>query len=175
MKRPLYIERALFVVGDQNSGKSTQLRSMFTDLRFGTNGVIPETKRIKGTVVLSTDRALHLRLTSPHEYEDTPETFLREIERKTVEGRWCFACALQPEAFKGMLGLKQTVRSFIKHFSPDRVRICLLSPNRHGRTDSRAEDFSKQFWDEDGVEFVCIDARHRTTNGSFLADFFDFT
>jgi hypothetical protein len=36
-----YFERALFIVGEQNSGKSTQLRSMFRDVRLGTSGIVP--------------------------------------------------------------------------------------------------------------------------------------
>ena len=37
---PMYVERALFVVAPQDSGKSTQLRSIFLDRRFGKDGEI---------------------------------------------------------------------------------------------------------------------------------------
>lgn len=37
------IERILIVVGDQNAGKSTTLRSMFVDPRLGSKGVVPAT------------------------------------------------------------------------------------------------------------------------------------
>ena len=45
MTQGVYIERALFVVGDQNTGKSTQLRSMFLDWRLNIQGVVPTTKK----------------------------------------------------------------------------------------------------------------------------------
>ena len=35
---PRHFERALFLIGDSGTGKSTQLRSLFRDWRFGTNG-----------------------------------------------------------------------------------------------------------------------------------------
>ena len=45
-----YIERALFVIGDQDTGKSTQLRSMFLDGRLGNQGEVPtENNRAKPT------------------------------------------------------------------------------------------------------------------------------
>jgi len=33
-----YLERALFVVGNRHTGKSTHLRSMFLDVRLGATG-----------------------------------------------------------------------------------------------------------------------------------------
>jgi hypothetical protein len=62
-----YFERALFVVGEPNSGKSNQLRSMFRDVRLGTGGDIPMEKRLPELYRLSNERCLYLRLTSPHE------------------------------------------------------------------------------------------------------------
>ena len=60
-------ERALFVVGEPNSGKSNQLRSMFRDIRLGTGGNIPSGRRLDEVYRLSNERSLYLRLTSPHE------------------------------------------------------------------------------------------------------------
>ena len=40
------LERVLFVVGTRHSGKSTQLRSMFRDVRFGTGGIIPKQRKL---------------------------------------------------------------------------------------------------------------------------------
>ena len=62
-----YFERALFVVGEQNSGKSTQLRSMFHDVRLGTEGTIPAATNLREMYRLSNERCLYIRLTSPHE------------------------------------------------------------------------------------------------------------
>jgi hypothetical protein len=40
-----YLERALFVVGNRHTGKSTQLRSMILDVRLGSNGRIPTERK----------------------------------------------------------------------------------------------------------------------------------
>ena len=61
-----YLERALFIVGPQNSGKSVQLRSMFTDVRLGLEGEIPQSRNIRDAYSLSNERRLYVRLTSPH-------------------------------------------------------------------------------------------------------------
>jgi hypothetical protein len=42
-----HFERALFVVGEPNSGKSNQLRSLFRDIRLGTGGTIPAGRRLE--------------------------------------------------------------------------------------------------------------------------------
>ncbi|MCK4815705.1 hypothetical protein KA005_08045, partial [bacterium] len=132
MAQNLYIERALFVVGDQNTGKSVQLRSMFADWRFESEGEIPTSAKIKESIYLSQNRSLHIRLTSPHEYGDTPKEYLDKIENKTQKGRWCFAGALQPNATNKMPDVLASVQKFVNKFSPERVRICFLSPDRHG-------------------------------------------
>ena len=36
-----YVERALFIVGDPNTGKSVQIRSMFRDIRLSGDGQVP--------------------------------------------------------------------------------------------------------------------------------------
>jgi hypothetical protein len=62
-----HFERALFVVGEPNSGKSNQLRSMFADIRLGTGGDILTERRLPELYRLSNERCLYLRLTAPHE------------------------------------------------------------------------------------------------------------
>ena len=61
----LFLERALFVVAPQDSGKSTQLRSIFLDRRFGMNGQVPsssEKRNLAETYFISNERRLHLRV-----------------------------------------------------------------------------------------------------------------
>ena len=48
-----YIERELFVIGDQDTGKSTQLRSMFLDWHLGTQGEVPTENNPRKTYALS--------------------------------------------------------------------------------------------------------------------------
>jgi hypothetical protein len=181
MKPALILERALFVVAPGDSGKSTQLRSMFRDRRLGTNGRIPpssEAPKLPEIYYLSNERRLYLRLTSPHEYKETPSKFLTKTRRKMGSGRWCFACPFQPNAFRNMPDILDSVLAFVRAFDPERVRVVFLSPNRHG---VELEEYLPD-WDIrtellriDGVEVACIDAREREANGLFLADFFDFT
>jgi len=174
----LFVERALFVVAPQDSGKSTALRSMFLDRRLGTNGVIPTQSRIPEIYHLSNDRRLYLRMTSPHESRETPKKFIEKSKNKMDSGRCCFAGALQPNAFRKMPDLVETVNIFIKAFEPERIRVVFLSPNRHGQgIDSfiPGRDLPGELSAHKNVEVVCIDGRNRDKNGLFLADFFDFT
>jgi hypothetical protein len=62
-----HFERALFIIGEPNSGKSTQLRSMFRDVRLGTGGTVPTPRNLPEMYRLSNERCLYLRLTSPNE------------------------------------------------------------------------------------------------------------
>lgn len=174
------IERALFVVGPQDSGKSTQLRAMFLDRRLHTDGEIPdsaEKRNLAETYYLSNDRQLFLRLMSPHEYGDTPEEWLKKIRDKTSTGRWCVAGALQPESENDMPDILTSLDSFIEEFDPERVRVIFLSPTRHGVMLTDYANGLNILADllEREVEVACIDARNRVANGLFLADFFDYS
>lgn len=179
MAQNLYIERALFVVGNQNTGKSVQLRSMFADWRFGSEGIIPTSSKIKESIYLSENRSLHIRLTSPHEYGDSPKEYLDKIEKKTQEGRWCFAGALQYNASNQMPDVYKSVIEFVNRFNPERVRVCFLSPDRHGNLIHSKTDQINSIINDlisiKNVEVVFIDARSRDANGLLLSDFFDFT
>jgi len=181
MKLPLVVERALFVVAPRDSGKSTQLRSIFRDRRFGTNGHVPpgsESRKVGETYYISNERHLYLRLTSPHEVGETPSSFLKKTHRKMGSGRWCFACPFQPEAFKRMPDVVKSVVLFVKAFHPERVRVVFLSPNRHGVELGKflpGRDVSTELLRLERVEVACVDGRYREANGLFLADFLDFT
>jgi hypothetical protein len=173
----LWLERALFVVAPQDSGKSSQLRSMFLDRRFGNGGVIPVANKLSETYYISNERRLYLRLTSPHEYGETPDEFLDKVRNKGC-GRWCYAGPFQPDAFKNMPDVVDSVRLFIAAFQPERVRVVFLSPNRHGAELNSflpGRDLLDELLQIPTVEVACIDARRRQVNGLLLADFFDFT
>jgi hypothetical protein len=178
---PIRLERALFVVAPRDSGKSTTLRSLFKDRRLGTAGEIPasaEQKRLAEIYWLSNERRLYLRLTSPHEVGENIEQFLSKTTGKMVEGRWCFAAPLQPDAYQSMPDIVQTVRSFCSTFAPERVRVAFLSPTRHGvQVDDfiPGRDLLNELVQVQSLEIMCIDARRRGVNGLLLADFFDFT
>ncbi len=178
---PVFLERALFVVGPQNSGKSTQLRSIFRDPRLGANGQIPpgsEKHKLAEIHTISNERRLYLRLTSPHEVGETPKGFLDKTRKKMVSGRWCFAAPLQPDAFKRMPDVVESVKRFTEALEPERVRVIFLSPTRHGEMLSDFppdRDLRGELLHINRVEVACIDARRRDSNGLFLADFFDFT
>ena len=178
---PIHLERALFVVAPQDSGKSTTLRSIFRDRRFGTSGEPPasaEQRRLPEIYWMSNERRLYLRLTSPHEYGESSEEFIEKTQGKMVQGRWCFTSPLQPAAFRSMPDVVESVSQFCAAFSPERVRVAFLSPNRHGTLLDQflpGRDLSAELLASPRVEVLCIDGRQRGVNGLLLADFFDFT
>jgi hypothetical protein len=188
-----HLERALFVVGEANSGKSKQLRSMFLDVRFGNDGIIPSGRKLQEIYRLSNDRCLYLRLTSPHEAGEfigkrpSREKKLKNFFEKTTETiatyhhhairRWNFASALQRSRSNHMPDAVTTCGAFVERFKPERTRVVFLNPDRHGvhlseeiylRLVDRLREIPR-------LDICCIDARNREANGLFLADFFDFT
>jgi hypothetical protein len=171
------LERILFVVGKQNTGKSTQLRSLFVDPRLGTNRRIPRDRKVPESYDLGLDRSLYLRLTSPHERRETMGQFLSKIEQRTSVGRWCAALAIQPNAAHRMPDAIETVRAVIRRFQPESVRVCVLSPDRHGTMYDSQElkRLFRRLWQLGNVECHCLDARGRTANGRLLAGYFDYT
>jgi hypothetical protein len=187
-----YFERVLFVVGEQNSGKSTQLRSLFLDVRFGKGGSIPQPGNLPEIYRLSNERSLYLRMTSPHETGEylvgPPDgeegtNFLDKTKSK-IKGatphygrRWNFACPLQPDKSNNMPNVVNTVNGFIKCFCPERSRVLFLSPDRHGNhlQDIHLREYVTGLHQLPSVEVAWIDASDRTKNGLLIADFFDFT
>ena len=175
MDSPLHIERVLLVAGGRGSGKSTQLRAMFLDPRLGYDGQIPTIRRPRERYRLSPDRQLYVRFSSPHESNATLEEFLNKIETKSVSGRWCFAGAVQIESTNRVPDLRDVVDAIVQRFSPERIRIALLSPDRRGRQLADANDHLENLREAAPVvEVMSIDARTREGNGLLLADTFDF-
>jgi len=184
-----YLERVLFVVGEPNSGKSNQLRSMFRDVRMGTGGNVPTGRRLDQVYRLSNERSLYLRLTSPHEAGESigkkrrKRNFLEKtaaiIDANTPRfgRRWNFAGALQPRSGHNMPDVVAACRAFVRHFDPERTRVVFLSPDRHGVSLQAAEhmDLVDGLREIPSTEVCWIDARNRNVNGLLLADFFDFT
>lgn len=178
---PIHLERVLFVVAPQDSGKSTTLRSLFKDRRLGLSGTPPssaEKRRLPEVYWLSNERRLYLRLTSPHESGESPDDFIKKTQGKMIEGRWCFAGPLQPNAFRKMPDVVESISKFINAFSPERIRVAFLSPNRHRAVLGEflaGRDLSAELLEIPRVEVLCVDGRQRGVNGLLLADFFDFT
>jgi hypothetical protein len=178
-----HFERALFVVGKQDSGKSKQLRSMFRDWRLGTKGVIPTKKNLPDIYHLSNERSLYLRLTSPHEMDESLPEFLEGLWDKFTDNtpskgrRWNAACALQPFPEKKMRSRLPTIcKQFGGWFEPERIRIAFLSPDRHDKyLQEEQAPLTQDLIAIPGVEICWIDARDREASGLLLADYFDFT
>ena len=178
MKEKLYMERALFIIAPQNAGKTTQLKSMFADPRFGTNTIIPQSKRLP-VITLSKDRRLYIRLSSPHEMKLSPVQFHKNIIASTGVGRWCFAGAFHPYRLNKMPDVFDALKLFKQKFNPERIRVCFLSPNTNKKgkslTESEVLIISDKLRKIKGVEYMFIDARDEYANGLLLADFFDFS
>ena len=171
---PPYIERVLLVAGAQDTGKSVQLRSMFLDPRLGTRGQIPESRNLPNIYELSPFRRLYLRLMSPHENGETLEQFLDDIRRHIdYHHRWNVARASQIEAGGNMPGIADVVAGLESRFEPERIRVAILSPDRHGHVLDEAPALMQDLRGTT-CEVLCIDARSRRHNGLLLADTFDF-
>ena len=182
MTATTYVERALFLIGDQNTGKSTQLRSMFLDWRLGERGEVPPTSNLPDSYPLSNERRLYLRLSSPHEAGEAIETFLDKCARKMQSDagrwrRWNFAGAVQISSTPHLPDGKEVIRAFIKRFAPERVRAVLLTPDRSG-AHLNPNDLRKLVTDLRSLtncEVIMVDATSPEANGPMYADFFDYT
>lgn len=183
MAKQRYVERALFLIGDQNTGKSTQLRSMFLDLRLGYKGQIPSAPNLPETYPFGNQRRLYLRLTSPHETGETLEDFLNKCDSKMLPNetggyRWNFAGALQVSPTENLpQGLTEVIEAFNDRFSPERVRAVILSPDRSGTTMdwSDIRSLTMELRVRANCEVMTTDATDRHANGLIYADYFDFT
>ena len=168
-----YIERVLLVAGAHYTGKSTQLRSMFLDRRLGLGGVIPTASNLPNTFELSPGRRLYLRLMSPHEAEEDLERFLDKIgEQAYGSHRWNVASATQIHASEEMPALGEIVAALAEQYSPERIRVAILSPDQHGDVLAEAPALMEELHETESCEVMCIDAR--SPNGLLLADTFDF-
>lgn len=178
----VHVERVLFVIGDQNTGKSVQLRSMFLDWRLGRKGEIPGSKNLPNAYPLSNERWLYLRLTSPHEANETLKEFLEKCEYEmqpyqATARRWNLAGALQPNAANNMPDAVATISAFVTRFEPERVRAVIFHPDKNGASIPH-QDLLTLYGGLQGIpqtEVILTDARNRTGNGLTYADFFDFT
>ena len=175
MQKTCFIERVLLVAGAQNTGKSVQLRSMFLDPRLGNNGQIPGAPNLRMFMSYHLFRRLYLRLTSPHEARESLGRFLSKIEENT-DGfhRWNVASAIQIDAAENMPNLIDLVTALDERFSPERIRVAILSPDRHGDILDEALELMEALRGVSSCEAFCIDARSRERNGLLLADTFDF-
>lgn len=177
-----YVERALFVIGDQNVGKSTQLRSMFLDRRLGNAGVVPTARNVRNAYAISNERWLYLRLTSPHETGETLKQFLRKCAKEMQPNvpparRWNFAGALQPTGNSKLPDAPDVISAFAARFAPERIRAVILAPDRFGNWMPRSplQSLTAACRNVPGTEVVVTDATVRSANGLIYADFFDFT
>ena len=180
MNKPSHIERALFLMGAQNTGKSTQLRSMFLDPRLGTVGEIPVANNLRNSYALSPHRSLYLRLTSPHEVGEDIQAFLAKSEYEMSPGptarRWNFAGALQIDGTAKLPDGCEVIEAFVQAFAPERVRAAILSPSCRGETIGwrRIRSLTEELRTKADCEVIAVDATHLTANGLMFADFFDF-
>ena len=179
-----HLERVLLVTGLQNAGKSTLLRRMFVDPRFGTRGVIPTHPRI-GFIALSRERCLLLRISSPHEKGETLDQFFKKLDR-AMQRAWNFfwriniACAVQPNATQTTPDLVTICREFNRRLLPERIRVIQIDPRQDGQPGAllSAQEIDQLRSME--VDVMTVDARRPQStnlfpNGLLLADYFDFT
>lgn len=181
-------ERALFVLGKQNAGKSTRIRNMYEDVRMGRNGVVPQkTVRSFPVVYLSQERRLYVRVQSPEEAGETLAEFFTKIEnaieRDGPRRRWNSVIAVQFDEGRNIEDGIDVAKRFINKYHPERVRIAIVNPP--ARPSAVITDYElatlldrirelRSPKDEDMiVEAMQIEGRGR--NGLLLTDFFDFS
>ena len=155
---------------------------MFKDHRLGMGGVPPTSSThrcLPAYYWLSDKRRLYLRLTSPHEANETLKFFIKKTRGRMVGGRWCFAGPLQPNACNKMPDAVESVQAFVDAFSPERVRVALLSRKQYWVDIAKSflpnRDITAELLRIPRVEVLCLDGRQRGVNGLLLADLFDFT
>ena len=183
MAETCYVERALFILGDPDAGKSTQLRSLFLDRRFNKDGAIPEQKKLPETYYISNERRLYLRLSSPHENGESSTGFLDKCEYKMrPQGgeirRWNFLGPLQITSTNSEIIEDGTVviKAFMDRFKPERVRAVILSPNCSGKfMETRTLKNQLEELHKINCEVILTDARESEKNGLIYSDYFDFT
>ncbi len=178
-----HIERILLVCGNQNAGKSRLIRQMHSDRRLGAKAAV------KGPIALhslSRERCLATLSSSPHEKGETPSEFHRRLDEIAVRARrdhWRinFVCAVQPQQSNNMPGIVKTCKGLLGYFSPERIRVVQLAPDKDGNLHSQLTPAEVDGLRDLDVEVISIDARSRQGvpaepgNIRLLADFFDFS
>ena len=181
--RPRF-ERALFVMGNQNSGKSTRIRNMYADVRMGRHGRVPQKKvRNFRTVRLSHERRLYVRIQSPQEAGETLTRFFgkidKAIKRDDPTARWNMVTAMQRGEGENIDDGVSVIDSFIRTYKPERVRVALIHPPAKGDllTEAELADTRDRIRDLErpGVVVEALQIEGRGRNGLLLSDFFDFT
>src|ERR1035437_6109308 len=178
-----HMERALFVVGRQNAGKSTLLRHMFIDPRLGTGGKIPTASKIR-PVALSHERCLVVRCTSPHERNEPLDAFFKKLDRAMEIAyreywRFNFACAMQLTTAGKVPDFVTLCEEFQERFEPERIRVIQIDPCQNGKPGVRLARTEIDQLRYHRIEMVVVDwdrspTSNQDPNGYLLADFFDF-
>ena len=187
-RRAAHLERVLLVCGMQNSGKTTLLRHMYVDPRFGTADRVPNRRRGRLPVVaLSRERCLYIRSASPHERHESLAGFLGQLERQIdlAWRRWDYwrvniACAVQPDATEDTPDATTICEAIRRRFVPERMRLVQIDPTQRGNAGVRLSIDQLDRLREIPAEVISVDGRrsageNQHPNGFLLADFFDFT
>lgn len=179
------MERALFVLGKQNSGKTRRIRNMYADVRMGRDGKVPQKKQTRfPTVYLSNERRLYVRVQSPQEAGDTLAKFFKKIDAATKRdgptARWNTVCAMQWDPGRNIGDGLNVIGHFIRKYKPERVRVAVLHPPARLWAEMTSNERDRcqkgiRALERAGtiVEQLMVPGRGR--NGLLLSDFFDFT
>ncbi|AZZ36403.1 hypothetical protein CIK05_06225 [Bdellovibrio sp. qaytius] len=195
-----YIERALFIVGVQNSGKTTLINNAIDSvphwLKIGT----PRPKKIKnkkynlgGSYIISSDRKLYVRTSSFHESGRNTAYFLKSMKDKTKTGRWNVICPMQPEATytkEGNVKMAEpaeAIKKFIERFNPEHIRVYLLDLRFDKIEKTKKRKSVVVINDKDirkhisklqkikNVECTYLNVKNENKNNHTITDFFNFS
>ncbi len=163
----LHLERALFMIGRQYTGKNTQLLSL-KELIAGRT-----TRRRRFD--LGNNRWLYVRSGSPQEEGQDLDDFLlacaRHMQPRSYQ--WNYACAMQSNPGTNIGGAVSTIKAFKNEFSPGRVCAVILCPDWRGnRFPEERKSLITRLSDIGVSEILTVDARKRHSNGPQYAGFF---
>jgi hypothetical protein len=91
--------------------------------------------------------------------------------------RWNFVSAMQTSNTSITSDGVTLISKFATHFSPERIRCAIISPDWQGNylAESEHTRISKALYKIPRTDVLTVDTRQKEKNGLMYADFFDFT
>lgn len=139
MKPSLAIDTLVLIAADPGSGKSSQIRSIFTQPEFCKFGRYPTERKIPNIHKIGPDILLYVRLTSWHETKKVYPEVVADIQKHApAKRRYKVLAPVQVTASKyGLAGAEELFMKLMRDFRVRRGLLVWLSPNVK-KTDSIA-------------------------------------
>ena len=135
----MFIDTLVIVLGDQNAGKSNQIRTIFEEYELGSGlGGYPTSSNIKSRYLVGRDVELYVRLSSWHEKGQDYTRLKSDLtsHHRCAERRYKAIIPLQISATvptddgqKGLAGGEDLVIKILKDFDVRRSFVVWLNPD----------------------------------------------